>query len=61
MTLAIGLIKKLQAADQLKSLLVFTGRRTAATIRVSRFDSLSPGSFRPRKPVEPQRALLPEA
>lgn len=63
MTLAHRLIKKLQDAGRLQSLLFFTG----TPHRGKHFGFLAlmalvrPDLFDPRKPVEPQLALLPQA
>jgi superfamily II DNA or RNA helicase len=63
MTLAHRLIKKLQDAERLSSLLFFTG----TPHRGKHFGFLAlmalvrPDLFDPRKPVEPQLALLPQA
>lgn len=63
MTLAHRLIKKLQDADRLKSLLLFTGtpHRGKHYGFLGLMSLVRPDLFDPRRPVEPQLALLPQA
>lgn len=63
MTLAHRLIKKLQEADRLRSLLFFTGtpHRGKHFGFLALMSLVRPDLFDPRKPVEPQLARLPEA
>jgi superfamily II DNA or RNA helicase len=63
MTLAHRLIKKLQDADRLQSLLLFTGtpHRGKHYGFLALMSLVRPDLFDPRLPVEPQLALLPQA
>jgi hypothetical protein len=63
MTLAHRLIKKLQDADRLQSLLLFTGtpHRGKHYGFLALMSLVRPDLFDPRRPVEPQLALLPQA
>ena len=63
MTLAHRLIKKLQDADQLQSLIFFTGtpHRGKHFGFLALMSLVRPDLFDPRKPVEPQLSLLPQA
>lgn len=63
MTLAHRLIKKLQEADQLQSVLLFTGtpHRGKHYGFLALMSLVRPDLFDPRRPVEPQLALLPQA
>ena len=63
MTLAHRLIKKLQDADRLQSLLLFTGtpHRGKHYGFLALMSLVRPDLFDPRRPVEPQLALLPKA
>lgn len=63
MTLAHRLIKKLQDANQLQSVLLFTGtpHRGKHYGFLALMSLVRPDLFDPRRPVEPQLALLPQA
>lgn len=63
MTLAHRLIRKLQDADRLQSLLLFTGtpHRGKHYGFLALMSLVRPDLFDPRRPVEPQLALLPQA
>lgn len=63
MTLSHRLIKKLQDADRLQSLLLFTGtpHRGKHYGFLALMSLVRPDLFDPRRPVEPQLALLPQA
>jgi superfamily II DNA or RNA helicase len=63
MTLAHRLIKKLQDADRLQSLLLFTGtpHRGKHYGFLALMSLVRPDLFDPRRPVEPQLALLSQA
>jgi superfamily II DNA or RNA helicase len=63
MTLAHRLIKTLQDAEQLQSLLFFTGtpHRGKHFGFLALMSLVRPDLFDPRKPVEPQLTLLPQA
>jgi superfamily II DNA or RNA helicase len=63
MTLAHRLIKKLQDADQLKSIIFFTGtpHRGKHFGFLALMSLVRPDLFDPRKPVEHQLTLLPQA
>lgn len=63
MTLAHRLLKKLQEADQLQSLLLFTGtpHRGKHFGFLALMSLVRPDLFDPRRPLEPQLALLPQA
>jgi superfamily II DNA or RNA helicase len=63
MTLAHRLIKKLQDADRLQSLLLFTGtpHRGKHYGFLALMSLVRPDLFDPRRPVEAQLALLPQA
>ena len=63
MTLAHRLIKKLQEAEQLQSLIFFTGtpHRGKHFGFLALMSSVRPDLFDPRKPVDPQLKLLPQA
>jgi superfamily II DNA or RNA helicase len=63
MTLAHRLIKKLQDAERLQSLLLFTGtpHRGKHYGFLALMSLVRPDLFDPRRPVEPQLALLPQA
>lgn len=63
MTLAHRLIKKLQEANRLQSLLFFTGtpHRGKHFGFLALMSLVRPDLFDPRKPVEPQLSLLPQA
>jgi ERCC4-related helicase len=63
MTLAHRLIKKLQDSEQLQSLIFFTGtpHRGKHFGFLALMSLVRPDLFDPRKPAEPQLALLPQA
>src|SRR5262245_40893849 len=63
MTLAHRLIKKLHDAEQLQSLIFFTGtpHRGKHFGFLALMSLVRPDLFDPRKPVEPQLSLLPQA
>jgi superfamily II DNA or RNA helicase len=63
MTLSHRLLKKLQDADQLQSLLLFTGtpHRGKHYGFLALMSLVRPDLFDPRRPIEPQLALLPDA